>query len=159
LVKCAGCSYSGRPANSQHTENLLSAASFRTIVANTPQRQEQLKALPPNKVTLVQRNRKNSLARGVLWRSPPRPQKPCWPPSFPWMTSQTYIFFLSPAHALVLDQCCPAHRHRQQLGSRHRWQGARSGIGDKRPAQRNTMRIGQNPAIAHPFTIDGLIWL
>ncbi len=46
-------------ANTQHTENLLSAAGFRTILANTPQRQEQLKALPPDKVTLVQRNGKN----------------------------------------------------------------------------------------------------
>jgi hypothetical protein len=46
-------------ANTHHTENLLSAAGFRTILANTPQRQEQLKALPPDKVTLVQRNGKN----------------------------------------------------------------------------------------------------
>jgi hypothetical protein len=46
-------------ANTQPTENLLSAAGFRTILANTPQRQEQLKALPPDKVTLVQRNGKN----------------------------------------------------------------------------------------------------
>jgi hypothetical protein len=53
LALTVGC------ANTQHTENLLSAAGFRTIVANTPQRQEQLKALPPNKVTLVQRNGKN----------------------------------------------------------------------------------------------------
>jgi hypothetical protein len=45
-------------ANSQHTENLLSAAGFRTVLANTPQRQEQLKVLPPDRVTLVQRNRK-----------------------------------------------------------------------------------------------------
>jgi hypothetical protein len=43
-------------ANTQHTENLLSAAGFRNVIANTPQRQEQLKALPPDKVTLVQRN-------------------------------------------------------------------------------------------------------
>ena len=53
LALTAGC------ANTQHTENLLSAAGFRTIIANTPQRQEQLKALPPDKVTLVQRNGKN----------------------------------------------------------------------------------------------------
>ena len=46
-------------ANTQHTENLLSAAGFRTVIANAPQRQEQLKALPPDKVTLVQRNGKN----------------------------------------------------------------------------------------------------
>jgi len=53
LALTVGC------ANTQHTENLLSAAGFRTVIANTPQRQEQLKALPPNKVTLVQRNGKN----------------------------------------------------------------------------------------------------
>src|SRR6478609_169485 len=46
-------------ANTQHTENLLSAAGFRTVLANTPQRREQLKALPPDKVTLVPRNGKN----------------------------------------------------------------------------------------------------
>ena len=46
-------------ANTQHTENLLSAAGFRTVIANTPQRQQQLKALTPNKVTLVQRKGKN----------------------------------------------------------------------------------------------------
>ena len=50
LTLVVGC------ANTQHTENLLSAAGFRTVIANTPQRQEQLKALPPDKVTLVQRN-------------------------------------------------------------------------------------------------------
>jgi hypothetical protein len=53
LALTAGC------ANTQHTENLLSAAGFRTIVANTPQRQQHLKTLPPDKVTLVQRNGKN----------------------------------------------------------------------------------------------------
>jgi hypothetical protein len=53
LTLTVGC------ANTQHTVNLLSAAGFRTVVANTPQRQEQLKALPPDKVTLVQRNGKN----------------------------------------------------------------------------------------------------
>ena len=46
-------------ANTQQTENLLSAAGFRTVIANTPQRQEHLKTLPPDKVTLVQRNGKN----------------------------------------------------------------------------------------------------
>jgi hypothetical protein len=50
LTLVVGC------ANTQHTENLLSAAGFRTVIANTPQRQEQLKALPADKVTLVQRN-------------------------------------------------------------------------------------------------------
>ena len=53
FVLTVGC------ANTQHTENLLSAAGFRTVIANTAQRQQQLKVLPPNKVTLVQRNGKN----------------------------------------------------------------------------------------------------
>jgi len=54
LALFAGCA-----ANTQSTENLLSAAGFRTIVANTPQRQQHLKTLPANKVVLVQRNGKN----------------------------------------------------------------------------------------------------
>jgi hypothetical protein len=49
----------GCAAHTQQTENLLSAAGFRTVIANTPQRQEQLKALTPNKVSLVQRKGKN----------------------------------------------------------------------------------------------------
>ena len=53
LALIVGC------ANTQHTENLLSAAGFRIVIANSPQRQEQLKALPPDKVTLVQRNGRN----------------------------------------------------------------------------------------------------
>jgi hypothetical protein len=54
LALTVGCA-----ANTQSTENLLSAAGFRTIVANTPQRQQHLKTLPPNKVVLVQRNGNN----------------------------------------------------------------------------------------------------
>jgi hypothetical protein len=54
LALVAGCA-----ANTQSTKNLLSAAGFRTIVANTPQRQQHLKTLPANKVVLVQRNGKN----------------------------------------------------------------------------------------------------
>ena len=53
LTMVLGC------ANMQQTENLLSAAGFRTIIANTPQRQQHLKTLPPDKVTLLQRNGKN----------------------------------------------------------------------------------------------------
>ena len=53
LTLTVGC------ANTQHTESLLSAAGFRTVIANTPQRQQHLKTLPPEKVTLVQRNGKN----------------------------------------------------------------------------------------------------
>ena len=40
LAMALGC------ANTQQTENLLSAAGFRTIIANTPQRQQHLKTLP-----------------------------------------------------------------------------------------------------------------
>jgi len=54
LAMVVGCA-----ANTQSTENLLSAAGFRTVVANTPQRQQHLKTLPANKVVLVQRNGKN----------------------------------------------------------------------------------------------------
>jgi hypothetical protein len=45
LALAVGC------ANLQHTENLLSAAGFRTVIATTAKQQEQLKALPPDKVT------------------------------------------------------------------------------------------------------------
>ncbi len=45
-------------ANTQPTENLLSAAGFRTVIATTPQQQQHLKKLPPYKVTVVQRNAK-----------------------------------------------------------------------------------------------------
>jgi hypothetical protein len=54
LALVVGCA-----ANTQWTENLLSAAGFRTIVANTPKRQQHLKTLPPDRVVLVQRNGKN----------------------------------------------------------------------------------------------------
>ena len=54
LALAGGCA-----ANTQSTENLLSAAGFRTIIANTPQRQQHLKTLPANKVVPVQRNGKN----------------------------------------------------------------------------------------------------
>jgi len=45
-------------AHTQQTENLLSAAGFRTVIATTPQQQLHLKKLPPYKVTVVQRNAK-----------------------------------------------------------------------------------------------------
>jgi hypothetical protein len=54
LALAVGC------ANPQQTEKLLSDAGFTTVIANTPQRQKQLKTLTPNKVTLVQRNGENS---------------------------------------------------------------------------------------------------
>jgi hypothetical protein len=55
LTLVVGCT----STQTQNKENLLIAAGFRTVIANTPQRQQQLKTLPPNKVALVQRNGKN----------------------------------------------------------------------------------------------------
>src|SRR5690348_5270364 len=42
-------------ANTQQTENLLSAAGFRTIIATTPQQQQHLQSLPRDAITAVQR--------------------------------------------------------------------------------------------------------
>jgi hypothetical protein len=47
-----GCS------TTKQTENLLSAAGFNTIPANTPERQAHLKTLPPHKITMVVRDGK-----------------------------------------------------------------------------------------------------
>ncbi len=52
LVIVTGCS------TTKQTENLLSAAGFNTLPANTPERQAHLKTLPPHKVTLVVRDGK-----------------------------------------------------------------------------------------------------
>jgi hypothetical protein len=43
-------------AHTQQTENLLSAAGFRIVIATTPQQQQHLKTLPPNKMIRVLRN-------------------------------------------------------------------------------------------------------
>jgi hypothetical protein len=45
-------------AHTQQTENLLSAAGFRIIIATTPQQQQHLKTIPAYKVMRVQRNGK-----------------------------------------------------------------------------------------------------
>ena len=45
-------------ASTKGTENLLSAAGFNTIPANTPERQAHLKSLPPHKITMVVRDGK-----------------------------------------------------------------------------------------------------
>ncbi len=42
-------------ASTKHTENLLSAAGFKALPASTAERQAQLKALPPHKVSMVVR--------------------------------------------------------------------------------------------------------
>jgi hypothetical protein len=52
LAFAVGC------ANTPQTENMLSAAGFTTKLATTAQQQQHLKTLPPNKVSLVQRNGK-----------------------------------------------------------------------------------------------------
>jgi hypothetical protein len=52
LALALGC------ANTQQTESLLSAAGFRTIIATTAKQQQHLKTLPPDKVTVAQRNGK-----------------------------------------------------------------------------------------------------
>jgi len=52
IVLALGCAQTGQ------TENLLSAAGFRTIIAATPQQQHHLKTLPPYKVTVVRRSGK-----------------------------------------------------------------------------------------------------
>ena len=43
-------------ASTKQTENLLSAAGFKMVPADTPQRQAHLKTLPPKKVTMTQRD-------------------------------------------------------------------------------------------------------
>lgn len=48
----AGCS------TTRQTENLLSAAGFNMLPANTPQRQAHLKTLPPHQITMVVRDGK-----------------------------------------------------------------------------------------------------
>ncbi len=45
-------------ATTQRTENLLSAAGFKTVAASTPKHQEHLKTLTPGKITSVQRKGK-----------------------------------------------------------------------------------------------------
>jgi hypothetical protein len=49
-------------ASTKHTENLLSAAGFKTVPATTPDQEAHLKALPPHKVTMVIRNGKTYYA-------------------------------------------------------------------------------------------------
>ena len=51
-AQVAGC------AHTQQTENLLSPAGFRTVIATTPQQRQHLKTIPPYKVIRVYRNGK-----------------------------------------------------------------------------------------------------
>jgi hypothetical protein len=52
LILVAGCT------TTKNTGNMLSASGFKLIVASTPQQEQKLKSLPPDKITLVQRNGK-----------------------------------------------------------------------------------------------------
>jgi hypothetical protein len=52
LVVLTGC------ASTQSTENMLVAAGFKVITPNTTAQEQRLKALPPDKVTSVQRSGK-----------------------------------------------------------------------------------------------------
>src|SRR5579871_5175262 len=50
LALAIGCS------TTHDTENMLSAAGFKMVPANTPERQAHLNSLPADKITPVQRN-------------------------------------------------------------------------------------------------------
>jgi len=52
LAFAAGCT------TTKQTEDMLSAAGFKIVLANTPQQQAHLKTLPKRKVTMVQRDGK-----------------------------------------------------------------------------------------------------
>jgi len=52
LFLVAGC------ATTKHTETFLIAAGFKMVMATTPKQEQRLKALPPGKITPVQRNGK-----------------------------------------------------------------------------------------------------
>jgi hypothetical protein len=52
LLLAAGC------ATTKHTETFLTAAGFKAITPSTPKQEQKLKALPPGKITTVQRNGK-----------------------------------------------------------------------------------------------------
>jgi hypothetical protein len=52
LAVAVGC------ASTKQIENLLTLAGFKPVVAGTTKQQQQLKALPPDKVTRIQRSGK-----------------------------------------------------------------------------------------------------
>ena len=52
VVLIMGCAHTGQ------TENLLSSAGFTAISATTPQQQQHLKTLPPDRVTKTRRDGK-----------------------------------------------------------------------------------------------------
>jgi hypothetical protein len=52
LILAAGC------VSPKHTENILIAAGFKLVAAETPQQEQKLKSLPTDKITLTHRNGK-----------------------------------------------------------------------------------------------------
>jgi hypothetical protein len=52
LTLAVGCS------TTRHTEQMLSAAGFKKINPKTPQQEQQIKTLPPDKLTVAKRNGK-----------------------------------------------------------------------------------------------------
>jgi len=52
LAVAVGC------ASTKQTENLLTLAGFKPIVAGTPKQQQQIKALPSGKISRIQRSGK-----------------------------------------------------------------------------------------------------
>lgn len=62
LVLAMGC------ASTTEKESMLSAAGFRAIPANTPQREAHLRSLPPDKITQVQ-------GAGVTYYTFPDPKR------------------------------------------------------------------------------------
>ncbi len=52
LTLAVGC------ASTKQTENQLALAGFKPVVASTAKQQQQLRALPPGKLTRIQRNGK-----------------------------------------------------------------------------------------------------
>jgi len=53
LALCLGCAATTQPPPS---ESQLTAAGFKVVVAKTAQQQEHLQALPPGRITQLQRN-------------------------------------------------------------------------------------------------------
>jgi hypothetical protein len=71
LTLAVGC------ASPKQTENLLGLAGFKTVIASTAKQQQLLKALPPGKVSQIQRKGKTyyvfpDVARNQAWVGSPK---------------------------------------------------------------------------------------
>jgi len=62
MALAIGCGTTGQ------TENMLSAAGFKMVHADTPERQAHLNSLPTGKITMVQRN-------GTMYYAYPDPKQ------------------------------------------------------------------------------------